>query len=404
VFDGWYVVASVFVLLMVNAGLGFYGLSVFLEAITDEQGFSTADVSFATSLFFIVSAIAGRLIAPVIGVRDIRIVVALGGVIAAGGLLLIGRSTQLVTLYASYVVFAVGVGFSGLVPGTTLVTRWFQVRRSVALSVASTGLSVGGLTITVLASSIIDRQGMSGAAPWLALIYLVTVALSLAALWPDPAQRGQMPDGGKLDTTEPAKPATGVAYQDAVGSLFFKLVAVGFILSMGSQVGAIAQLFKLGTERQDIGALLVSTLAFSSVVARLIGGVVAERVSLIAMTAVLSAVQGIAMFWLSQSFSTAMLVAATVLFGITIGNLLMLQPLVIADRFGVVDYPRIYSFLQLVVTGFGVAGGPYLLGWLHDYSSYRLSYVAAGFLSATGAVVFAGAWRRSRTEVPIATA
>ena len=151
IFDGWYVVASVFILLMVNAGLGFYGLSVFLEAITDEQGFSTADVSFATSIFFIVSAISGRLIAPVIQKHDLRLVVGAGAVIAAAGLLLIGRSTALLPLYLSYVVFAIGVGMSGLVPATTLVTRWFHVKRSVALSVASTGLSVGGLTITVLA-------------------------------------------------------------------------------------------------------------------------------------------------------------------------------------------------------------------------------------------------------------
>ncbi|MCO4835330.1 MAG: MFS transporter, partial [Acidimicrobiaceae bacterium] len=189
IFDGWYVVASVFILLMVNAGLGFYGLSVFLEAITDEQGFSTADVSFATSIFFIVSAISGRLIAPVIQKHDLRLVVGAGAVIAAAGLLLIGRSTALLPLYLSYVVFAIGVGMSGLVPATTLVTRWFHVKRSVALSVASTGLSVGGLTITVLASTIIDRKGMSDASPWLALIYLVTVAISLVALWPDPATR-----------------------------------------------------------------------------------------------------------------------------------------------------------------------------------------------------------------------
>ncbi|MDC1302249.1 MFS transporter, partial [bacterium] len=195
IFDGWYVVASVFILLMVNAGLGFYGLSVFLEAITDEQGFSTADVSFATSIFFIVSAISGRLIAPVIQKHDLRLVVGAGAVIAAAGLLLIGRSTALLPLYLSYVVFAIGVGMSGLVPATTLVTRWFHVKRSVALSVASTGLSVGGLTITVLASTIIDRKGMSDASPWLALIYLVTVAISLVALWPDPATRGQLPDG-----------------------------------------------------------------------------------------------------------------------------------------------------------------------------------------------------------------
>jgi len=347
-FEGWYVVASVFVLLMVNAGLGFYGLSVFLEAITDEQGFSTADVSFATSVFFIVSAISGRLIAPVIQKRDLRIVVAAGAVIAAAGLWLIGRSTDLLVLYASYIVFAIGVGLSGLVPGTTLVTRWFEAKRSVALSVASTGLSVGGLTITVLASAIIDRKGMSGAAPWLSLIYLVTVAIALLALWPDPHARGQLPDGVAKADAGPVPAQAGASYEDAVGSRFFKLVVLGFIFAMGAQVGGIAQIFKLGTERADAGAVLVSAVALTSVIARLIGGLVASRVALIAMTAVLSAVQAASLVWLSQSFSRTALIAAAVLFGATIGNLLMLQPLVIADRFGVANYPRIFAFCQLL--------------------------------------------------------
>ena len=66
IFEGWYVVAAVFVVLMVNSGLGFYGLAVYLEAITEEQGFSTSAVSLATSLFFIVGAVTGRVIAPLI--------------------------------------------------------------------------------------------------------------------------------------------------------------------------------------------------------------------------------------------------------------------------------------------------------------------------------------------------
>ncbi len=388
---------------MVNAGLGFYGLSVFLEAITDEQGFSTADVSLATSIFFIVSAISGRAIAPVIQKHDLRLVVAAGAVLAAAGLWLIGQSTQLLALYLSYVIFAVGVGLSGLVPGTTLVTRWFQVKRSVALSVASTGLSVGGLTITVLASGIIDRKGMSGAAPWLSLIYLVTVAISLITLWPDPAARGRLPDGEVVPEGETARAPTGVSYDNAVTSTFFRLVTLGFVFAMGAQVGGIAQLFKLGTERAEAGAALVSSVAFASVVARLIGGFVASRVPLIAMTSVLSAVQGLSLVWLSQADEEGMLVAAALLFGSTIGNLLMLQPLVIADRYGVIDYPRIYSVLQLIVTGLGVAGGPYLLGYLHDVSSYTTSYLAAAGLSGMGALVFFVAWRFAPANEPLVT-
>lgn len=389
VFDGWYVVASVFVLLMVNAGLGFYGLAVFLEAITTEQGLSISSVSFATSIFFVVSALAGRLVAPVIEKRDLRLVVAAGAVVAAIGLLMISRSTRLITLYPSYVVFALGTGMSGLVPGTTLVTRWFHVKRSVAVSIASTGLSVGALTVTVLAAWIIDRQTMSGAGPWLALIYLGFAGVGLIALWPDPALRGQQPDGGTAETAA-ATTATGISYDEAVKSRFFRLTTAGFIFAMAAQVGGIAQLAKLGSERVDTatGTIVLSTVAFASVCARLIGGVVAAKAKLILMTAVLSLVQGVALVAFSQSNTRLTLVLSALLFGATIGNLLMLQPLVIADRFGVASYPRIFAYSQLIVVGLGVAGGPYLLGLLRDLFSYQVSYLVASVLSATGAALF----------------
>lgn len=395
IFDGWYVVASVFVLLMVNAGLGFYGLAVFLEAITDEQGLSVSAVSFATSIFFLASALTGRLIAPVIERRDVRLVVAVGGVVAATGVWLISRSTELVTLYLSYLVFASGVGMSGLVPCTTLVTRWFHERRSVAVSIASTGLSMGAVTVTVLAAWIIDRQRMIGAGPWLALIYLVFVAVGLIALWPSPESRGQFPDGRRGSPAAAASAVSGVEYGAAIRSSFFRWMTVAFVASMGAQVGAISQLAKLGADRVDAatGTLLLSVLALTSVVARLVGGVVAARVHMSRFTAVLSAVQAMALFALSQSYSRAMLLLSVVLFGCTIGNLLMLQPLLVADRFGVRSYPRIFALCQLIVTGFGVAVGPYLLGFLRDAWSYEMSYLVAGVLSATGAVLF---WLASR--------
>ena len=72
------------------------------------------------------------------------------------------------------------------------------------------------------------------------------------------------------------------------------------------------------------------------------------------------------------------------MFGLTVGNLLMLHPLLLAERFGVRDYGRIYSRSQLVAT-LGVAAGPALLGLLRgaqgDY--------AAAFLLAAGSSVLA---------------
>jgi predicted MFS family arabinose efflux permease len=91
------------------------------------------------------------------------------------------------------------------------------------------------------------------------------------------------------------------------------------------------------------------------------------------------------------------LLGATVLFGATIGNLLMLQPLVVADAFGVRDYPRIFSLSQLIMT-LGIAAGPFLLGALHDASGYRVAYLVAAGVSVTGSVILLAAGPVSKVK------
>jgi MFS family permease len=83
---------------------------------------------------------------------------------------------------------------------------------------------------------------------------------------------------------------------------------------------------------------------------------------------------------------TALLVTS-VAFGLTVGNLLMLHPLLLAERFGVLDYGRIYSRSQLVAT-LGVAVGPLFIGALHDVvDGYGIAFAVAGAASLLAAGV-----------------
>jgi MFS family permease len=63
-----------------------------------------------------------------------------------------------------------------------------------------------------------------------------------------------------------------------------------------------------------------------------------------------------------------------------VGNLLMLQPLWLAEAFGVKAYARIFS-LSNAIAVLGVAGGPVALGLLYDLADYRLAYSVAAGLS-----------------------
>ena len=400
-FDGWLVVGAVFLLFVTSAGLGFYGLAIYLDAIIDEQGFSNSSVSLATSMFFLIGALVGRLIARPVELGYVRHLVIAGAVLAGGSLMVLGQVEQVWQLYAVYVVFAVGFALAGIIPGTTLVTRWFHVRRSVAVAVASSGLSVGGLTLTQLASWLIRRDGLSSATPWLGATFIVLTVLSAVFMWPTPESRGQQPDGGRRQarTAADAAPSTGAPYDVAVRSRFFWTTTAGFFLAMSAQVGSIAHLASLGSDRVDkgTGALAVLALALASASFRLLGGFVAARVPMATLTIGCAALQGVSQILLAESSSKAAIIGSAFIMGATIGNLLMLQALLVAEAFGVMAFARIFSLNQLIVT-LGVATGPFLLGGLEDLSSYRLSFWVAGALSVVAAAIFAAGGSVARTQ------
>src|SRR5262249_57375468 len=126
--------------------------------------------------------------------RDVGVVIAAGGIVAGTALALLGQVEQLWQLYLVDALLAVGNTCCFLVPCTTVVTRWFHRRRSVALSIASTGISAGGLVFTPLASTLINHLGISSASVILGTVWAGVVVPTATFIWPHPASPGQWAD------------------------------------------------------------------------------------------------------------------------------------------------------------------------------------------------------------------
>ena len=184
----------------------------------------------------------------------------------------------------------------------------------------------------------------------------------------------------------------GVPYRPAVESHFFRAATGGYLLIMTAQVGGIAHIANLGTDRVDraTGALAVLALALASVLFRLLGGVVATRVPLVGYTAALAALQGVSLVALAFADTRVAVIGAAFVMGATVGNLLMLQALLVAEAFGVLAYARLFSLNQLLVT-IGVGLGPFVVGVLEDAVSYRLGFTVAAACSVAGALVLSTA-------------
>ena len=402
-FPGWWVVSACFTLLTFSSGLGFYGLAVYLQAFSRELGWSVSSISLATTFFFLVGGVAGIPISKFIAKHDVRIMIIGGATLAAVALFSMRFVEQRWQLFVVYCFYALGWSASGMGPVTTVVTRWFHVRRASALAVASTGLSMGGIVVTPFIKWILDTQGIRNGSPWLALIWFCgTVPVTLILLRAFPQPYGWLPDGARAAPGDVAN-ISGTPLADAVRSRFFKAITFGYIFALGAQVGGALQLVKLVEERTDRSTATLATIALSSmsIISRFVAGRIIPKVNMTRFTVGLATLQGLSMASIALNESRIGLLLSIALFGITIGNMVMMQSLLLAERFGVRDYPRIAARSGLISFS-GTALGPLLLGWLYDVAGgYRAAYLAAAICSLLGAAMFSFAGPASVEEVTI---
>jgi MFS family permease len=392
---GWTVVAGICVMLMVTTGFGFYALGLYISTLNKQLGFSVSAMSGATALFFVTAGLTGVGVARLLRNFDPRPIVAVGGLVAGGALFSLGRVTQLWQVYLVYMVFGIGYGCNGLVISTTLVSRWFERQRAVALSIASTGLSLGGVLLTPLARRWLAELPLHTATSRIAVVYVVgTIPAALLFLRPWPARFGLGVDGKPatlLAAGETAPIATGMTFEHALQRREFWALTIAFVFALSAQVGAIAQLFKLSQDRignDSQAGRAVSLLALCSVTGRLIGSVVLPRIGNRRFTLICLAFQASGIFLLAFAKGSVAIYGSVVLFGFMLGNVLLLHPLLLASAFGVRDYPRIYGRSQLFTMS-GVAAGPFVYGWLHDFGGgYRSAYLVGAAVSFLGAAVY----------------
>ncbi len=392
---GWSVVAGLCVMLMVTTGFGFYGLGLYISTLNKQLGFSISAMSGATALFFVVAGLTGVGVARLLRTVDPRPIVVAGALIAGGALFFLGRVTQLWQVYAVYLIFGMGYACNGLVISTTLVARWFEKQRAVALSIASTGLSLGGVVLTPLARRWLADLDLPVATSRIGLVYVVgSVPATLLLLRPWPGRYGLGVDGQPamvlaVGETEPIR--SGLTFEAAIKRREFWALTLSFVLCLSAQVGGIAQLFKLSQERIGNDALAgraVSLLALCSVIGRLLGSVALPRIGNRTFALGTLVFQSLGITLLAFAHGSMAVYGSVVLFGFMLGNVLLLHPLLLASAFGVRDYARVYGRSQLFTMS-GVAAGPFVYGWLHDFGGgYRTSYLVGAAISFVGTMIY----------------
>jgi len=372
------IVGLAFAILSVTGGLTFYALSAYIDALVSDRGFSLQVASAGATMSALFGGLGGLATARMMRTVSTRLILVVGAIglgIATAG---VGASQ---TAWQLWIAFAASGWFGTMasgIPVSALVARWFPLSPARPLTLAMTGLSVGGAIIPPGVIALLHSYGLTkGSAVIGAGLIVWVCAATIFIKEPPPVER---PDDAPAPDVAPA----------SVRSKLFVVLFLGLLCLFLSQIATSAHMVRLASENGvGGGALAVSVMALGSFSGRVLGIPLLPMLGLRMLTFLVALTQALAQFVLSDAFNRPVLLLGSYLLGVAMGNVGVLQSIFAIEAYGLEQYPRMFARLSLGgPIGSGV--GPLFVALVHGWTGgYRWPLMAMGIMSVLGAI---GLW------------
>jgi MFS family permease len=234
IFYGWRVVVACFIIACFSWGLGLFGSSVYLQAVTTTHGWSITQVSSAITVFLFVSPAGQRALGRSIGRYGPRFALLLGATCMCIGVISIGRVTQSWQLYPSFVLLGIGWATLSTTGISATVAPWFDRYQGRSMTLAIMGASFGAIIGVPLLLYMIDRLGLraglftAGASSALALLPLIALVLRYRS----PADLALELDGDLPGTNRTISGASPFPATKGSQRIMFWTATTGFALGL----------------------------------------------------------------------------------------------------------------------------------------------------------------------------
>ncbi len=368
-YAGWRVVLGCFLMAVFLFGFGLYGHGVYLAALQRLYGWPAALISGASTLSFLLANIFATFTSELMARLGAKRLVLLGIAALAASTTLLALATAPWQLYLAFILMSLGWIGMGTVVIATVVSLWFVRRRGLAISLALTGASAGGVIVTPLLALLVERFGFA-AAMLMATAVMVAVLVPVALAWIEPAPAGaSAAEPIKNSSQQQMSSPGGVSRAKLMHSMAFWTISIPFALGLLAQIGFIVHQIALLEPKigRSSAGFAVSVMTFMAIAGRLGLGMVVDRFDPRLVTAVSLVSQAAALLAILQSDSVPIVLAACALFGFSVGNIITLPPLIIHREFDVTSFVVVMG-LSNAISGTVGALGPGLVGLVRSWS------------------------------------
>ena len=398
-FYGWVVVFLGFLGVFMMGATTFWAIPVFIGPMEADTGWSNGWIFGALTTRFIVGAFFGMMLGRLADTRSGPPRLLLAGVLIDGtcmaSLFFVDTAWQFVLVYG----VIGGAGNSGMrLVQSTLVSKWFVMKRSTAIGFSSIGGGMSALIMVPITEVLIDSAGWRETWVVLAAMLVVVMVPMVPLAVRSPEDMGLQPDNGELPKAGSrirvsAATERNFTLREATRTLRFWVLLLGIVFgsySLQTNTIVMKPYFDEIGFASAVSAGALSIYGFFSIGARFLWGWVSSRFSGRSALIAQSLATAISVVMLLQIDSRAFLFVASAYTGLMLGGFPILGQLLWPEFFGRAHIGSITGLVQFVTTLVG-AMGPLIAGVVSDKTgSYESAlYVLIVTWLACAAVIFA---------------
>jgi MFS family permease len=390
----WIVLAGLTVCMLAASGIrAVFG--VYIKPMENEFGWSRGALSGAAAVSLLLLGAAGPLwgrFADRVGPRrTIGIALAVLGVGAIGSAFV----QQLWHLYVTSSLMALGAGGAALTTGSTVIARWFEGRRGLAMGLAGGAMSAGQLVVIPLASGLTLAYGWRTSFLWLgAGLFLLVLPIGLSLIRNDPEARGLTPLGatGQPQTSAQvaaAQRAGRVGFVEASRVPQFWLLMVTFFVCGYTSNGMVLTHFMPHALEHNFTELQASTalgvMGAMNILGTIGSGWICDRFGRRGPLAFYYFMRGLSLIFLLYVWNAPSLHVWAAIFGLNYISTVPPTTTLTANIFGRFSVGELSGWI-FFAHQVGSALGAALAGWIYEWTG---TYSPA-FLSAAAMAILAG--------------
>ncbi|QUS40486.1 MFS transporter [Tardiphaga alba] len=384
-YEGWRIVAVVFLLQITIFGFGLYGQGIYIAQLHRLNGWPVSVIGAGSTLCLVLGNILSMFVSELLRWIGPRALVLTGIAALAVSLALLATADSILQLYVGFIVFPLAWVGLGTISAAAIVGAWFDRKRGLAISLTFTGASVSGILLTPGLVLLIEAFGFRQALVMAAVVAAIVLAPIVVAVirFPPASENAATDDVSASATITRATLLRDEGFWSITAPMSMALVVqVGFIVH---QVSIMTPLIGF----QSAGGAVSVTTAMA-LTGRIALSFIADRIRPRWAAAVSIVSQAVALSVIASSTNLDALLVACAVFGFSIGNLVTLPVLITQREF----VPRDFGVaLGLVM---GIAGivnsfGPVAMGLLRDltggYATPILIGVAVQSVAAMAVLV-----------------